>query len=61
MSNILDLINFEEIIQLMESIKALGLSLVGLYSDVFGWLGNTTLIALTAGIAIAIILRVLGR
>ena len=61
MKDILDLINFEEIIQLMESIKALGLSLVGLYSDTFGWLGNTTLIALTAGIAIAIILRVLGR
>lgn len=61
MEDILELIDFERINMLIESIKQLAASLMNFFYQIFSWLGSGVLAALTVGIAIAIILRILGR
>ena len=56
-----DIISFEQINMLIESIKGLADQLINFFGTTFGWLGNEILFIISIGAIIAIILRVLGR
>lgn len=61
MDEILHSIGLEGIITLFERLKELLLSCVGMISNCFSWLGTEFAVVLGAGVAIAIILRIMGR
>lgn len=61
MQEILEMIDFQAITRVIESINAFGKSILALLSETFSWLGTGTIVAIGVGITAAIILRILGR
>lgn len=61
MDSIIELFDVESLTKLIESIFGFGESLIAFFSQMFGWLGQDVLLAIGAGITIAIILRIAGR
>ena len=61
MDSIIELLDFDSLYKMIESIFGFGESLVAFFSTIFGWLGPEIVIAVSAGIIVAIILRILGR
>lgn len=61
MTDIFDSIDVEGLQNLINSIEALGESLLKFFSTTFQWVGTPTLVALGIGLGIAIVLRIIGR
>lgn len=61
MDSIIELLDFDSLYQMIESIIGFGQSLVAFFTTIFGWLGPEIIAAIGAGITIAIILRIIGR
>lgn len=61
MTDILEIVDFKEVIRLIENIGGLVSALMQIAAQCFGWLGTGILTSIAVGATIAIILRVLGR
>ena len=61
MDSIIELLDFDALYKMIESMFGFGESLVAFFSNTFGWLGPDVAIAIGVGITAAVILRILGR
>lgn len=61
MDSIIELLDFDALYKMIESIFGFGKSLAAFFYNIFGWLGPEISIAIGVGITAAIILRILGR